>query len=162
MRLGPYFECGITLSSEQLLGSSSSAAIVVRSIVAYSDGIRLSWSFHTRRPLGDAWDELTNGQRPGSLKISYGYLADGPPPFQAPVVWPETSSVESELLSAAGGDGDFAECTVTLWVSPRKPGTFRLAALWPDEGISQVLHDYAIPTDEQCSEKVVKIYRQAS
>ena len=159
MRLGPYFECGITLTSEQLLGSSASAAVVVRSIVAFSDGIQLAWSFHTRRPLGDAWDELNNGHGAGSLKISYGYPADGPAPFHVPIFMPQGGELETQVLFAGGGDGDFAEFSHTVWVSPRKPGPFRIAAIWPDEGIPEVRQDHVIPTDEQCSEKIVKIYR---
>jgi len=159
MRRGPYFECGITLGSEQLLGSSPSAAVVVRSIVAYSDGIRLTLSLHTRRPLGDDWNDLVDGRGAGSLRISYGYPADGRARFHAPTATPDDTETPAELLLAGGGDGDFAECTVALWIAPRRPGTFRVATRWPDEDIAEAHHDYTVPTDDECAEKIVPIYR---
>ena len=81
----PDDEIGLVVASEQLLGRSDQAALILRVAVAYTAGVRLAMSALLRDEAGARWnDDMTSANGDGlELAVRWSDDRDGPTTYRA-------------------------------------------------------------------------------
>ena len=161
MSRGPDRECGITITTEDLIARSASRAVVVRSLIAYSDGVLLTVTMHSSGPVDDRWHDMLTSTEPGNLTIAYGFAGGNDPftPGPAALVL-NTADTERELVTAGASVADTADANLTVWLSPRQTGVFEVIVQWPDGDIETTHRRYPMPNDDQAGEQITRMWEK--
>jgi hypothetical protein len=125
---------GTLVLANALLGRSETAAIVLRSIVGYDEGLKVETEFLLRspgverRPLRDA----LNPQN-ADPAISFG---DGVAGDFHPVAWNVVGALSISTLSA---DDEHSRLTVRTWIKPTPPEELIVGVRWLSQDVAPTL-----------------------
>jgi hypothetical protein len=158
-------EIGLVVASEQLLGRSDRAAIILRVAVAYPTGIRLATSAVTRIESDANWNDDIADNGPDGIALGAWWTdttdVTGVPSnagFRTPLIVPDQEAEITRVPIQAGGGGNRYE--ITLWLTPLRPagGRLRLAVAWPRLEIVNTHHDIEVPSREDLQDRATALW----
>jgi hypothetical protein len=147
MSRGPENECGIVVAAEQLVARSANRAVVLRSLVRYSDGAVLTLAVLGREPFGPERDDILYAPGPGDLRIGYGFEVADTATDRRPLL-PITSGPGdgvTEVVRVGGGDGDRGVVEAAFWIAPPRGASFTVSAEWTKYDISPTRVSWPLP-----------------
>ncbi|RZU54408.1 hypothetical protein EV385_6359 [Krasilnikovia cinnamomea] len=121
---------GTLLRSDAVLGRSDSAAILLRSMVGYDEGIKIETEFLLRQP-GAEKRPLRGATDPQRADPAISYGSGAPGEFRS-LTW----NVEDEGLSiwTLGADEAHSRLTIRTWIEP-PPDELVIGVRWLSEDI---------------------------
>ncbi|MFI7602111.1 hypothetical protein [Actinoplanes sp. NPDC049681] len=121
---------GTLVLADALLGRSDSAAVVLRSIIGYDEGLKLETEFLLRAP-GVERRPLRDALNPDSADPAISFGAGAAGDFQ-PLTWNDLGSTLD--ISTLSADEAHSRLTIKTWIKPT-PDDLVIGVRWNSHGI---------------------------
>jgi hypothetical protein len=151
-------ERGVVVAGEQLLARSDHAAVILRTAVAYTTGVRFTMTALLRTEAdGQAWHDAVMSSGPAGLQLAFQWHELPTPPLH-----PACSAIYDEDISrspiVAGGGGTHYE--IALWLSPLRPqgGALDVYVSWQQFAIPLVATSIPVPDRAHLADNVQQLW----
>jgi len=147
-------ELGVAIPVEAMLARSPNAAVVVRSVVAYSTGLTLDLAFLLRPGTeSESWPVILRGD--DGLHVGIG--GDQGPVAMGPLHMPQLATAPYWICGISGGDG--RRYSASLWINPLPDvGELTVGLSWRRFAIPKTTSTLTVSTPTDVAARSVRIW----